>query len=128
MGKSDQTLSKQWTLEDVKELYSYLQGSSVDKITQQDAPNLSPDEAFSVIYILQEHFEAISDEFEKCYKCKEIYDTGYGGSHYDNVGINLCDGCEDYVLYKWGEGDYTKLSEYVKDWWTSRNKQSLRRL
>lgn len=119
MGKSDQSLSKQWTLEGVKELYSYLQGNSVDKITQLYAPKLSPDEAFSVIYILQEHFEAISDEFEQCAKCKELYDTSYGGNHYDNVGINLCDGCEDYVLYRVGNGDYNRLAEYVKKWWVS---------
>jgi len=43
------------------------------------------------------------------------------------VGINLCEWCEDHILYREGYGgDYETLDEYVEKWFKSTKSDSLR--
>ena len=48
-------------------------------------PKLTPEEAFSVIYFLQEYLRVIPDHFEQCCICKELYDAGCEGYSIDGT-------------------------------------------
>lgn len=120
MSSSKETYVRKWDFENTKLFYEVLQGELPEKFPIKHSDlKLTPEQAFDVIYLLQEYFNAIPDVFEQCYRCKELYDADYGGNHYDNVGINLCEGCEDHILYRVGDGDYNKLDRYVKKWFKS---------
>lgn len=100
---------EKFTIEQTQELYEFLKGKTPEGFTfKTGQPTLSEDTAFTIIYVLQEKFHMIPDTYEKCVRCKEIFDMEWGGNHYEDPGINLCDSCEDYVRYRW---------EGVKEWY-----------
>jgi len=110
---------KEWTLEDVRELHEFLQGSTPEGFRLVHQPELDADSAFSIIYVLQEHFNAITDEFDLCDKCKTIFYND-DGRHFDNVGINLCDPCISMITGYRYYNDMDDLAEDIKKWWESR--------
>lgn len=64
----------------VQQLYKFLQGKyHPEKITAKDVPTLTADQAWHVIYCLQEHFGILDDRFERCCACGDIYDSNEGG-------------------------------------------------
>ena len=74
-------------LERVKEFYDFLQGISVPKnfvISKRQRPKLTPDKAFSVIYMMQEHLFVLPDSFEQCQACKGLYDSDSEGCSLDD--------------------------------------------
>ena len=120
MSSSKETNVRKWDFENTKLFYEVLQGKFPENYPIHCDLKLTPEQAFDVIYILQEYFNAIPDVFEQCYRCKELYDSDCGGNHYNNVGINLCEWCEDHILYREGYGgDYETLDEYVEKWFKS---------
>jgi hypothetical protein len=120
--------------EQVEEFYEFLQGNREEtdytvpaifreglswtgkgKITwrPEDIPHLSKEQAFAVIYYLQEALFVLPDTYEKCRECGDLYDDGCGGciaGYCDGCGCqvedydNLEDGCEDCPL-RWEEED-----------------------
>jgi hypothetical protein len=69
----------------VQQLYDFLQGKyHPENINDGDKPNLTADQAWHVIYCLQEHFGALDDRFEKCRECGTIYDSYEGGTTIDS--------------------------------------------
>ncbi len=105
-------------LEKIQELYEFLKGEIPEGFTLIGQPHLSENEAFTTIYVLQEKFGLIPDHFEQCYKCKSIFDMDNEGGHYEDPGINLCDYCEDRILYsRFSNGDYENLAQGVKEWY-----------
>jgi len=127
MSSSKETNVRKWDFENTKLFYEVLQGKFPENYPIHCDLKLTPEQAFDVIYILQEYFNAIPDVFEQCYRCKELYDSDCGGNHYDNVGINLCEWCEDHILYREGYGgDYETLDEYVEKWFKSTKSDSER--
>jgi hypothetical protein len=82
--------------DDIQEFYDYLQGKSIphgfeNLITQK----LTPDEAWEIIYVLQEGMRIIPDHFEKCDICGDLYDTDNSGRYSELEEKNFCDGCYD---------------------------------
>lgn len=58
----------------------------------QDNMNLPPNQAFAIIYYLQEELEVLPDNFELCATCKSLYDTQHGGALVDeDFEINWLD-------------------------------------
>lgn len=89
-------MKRQFTLEQVEEMYGFLQGREIDGITCKAMPSLSHDQAFSVIYILQEHFHVFPDTFEACQRCGGLIDTESEGYYVEDIG-HWCDGCSIYA-------------------------------
>lgn len=77
MGKPNGTIEiSDTTLELVQEFHSWLQGKSCPTdIEFVHSLNLTPEEAFSVIYYLQEELGILPDNYEMCRECKDIYDS-----------------------------------------------------
>jgi len=104
------------TLEQVEELYRFLQGECPEDFFIKSMPNLTPDQAFAVIYYLREGMRLIPDKYEKCRECDDLYDSrdegclaGFCDAHYTSMCPHCGDGveCEACELYKeaWEEGD-----------------------
>jgi len=101
------------SLELVKEFFEFLQGKEgVPKNYRlKPKPRLTKNQAFSVIYILQERMGLIPDKYEFCDACHEIFDADYGSCHVDDkeqlkemrkigyrvtvkdIGKTFCDDC-----------------------------------
>lgn len=79
--------------ERVEKFYDFLQGRGFDSITVQHPPRLSADEAFAIIYVLQEGLYLIPDHFEQCLACGRLFDAHSEGHYEDEVG-HVCDGCD----------------------------------
>ena len=71
----------------VRDFYNYLQGKNIEGVGVE-SPVLTAEQAFRVIYYLQEHLPVIPDTIEQCSKCCELYDTMESG--------NVCGGCEKH--------------------------------
>ena len=95
------------SLDEVKVFFAWLQGTPYKNMSLSSQPRLSPEEAFSIIYVLQEELHLIPDTIEMCLKCKELFDTktegryidedslDYAGNTYDEADYgNYCDNCE----------------------------------
>lgn len=96
-------------IDKVVELYEWLQGQSCpDGIHFEEKLNLTEEQAFSVIYFLQEYLEILSNNYERCRKCGYIFDMDNGGTRInedttiitddgEEVGANFSE--EMYGLY-----------------------------
>ena len=51
-----------------------------DGVTMANQPTLSRQNAFSVVWFLQEHLRILPDNIELCFKCGCLYDADYGGT------------------------------------------------
>lgn len=69
--KNEQEIS----LEKVKKFFEWLQGTPYENMSLNYQPNLSPEEAFTIIYVLQEELKAIPDNIEMCRECKTLFST-----------------------------------------------------
>lgn len=100
------------SLEETIGLFEFLLGESCPMdITPQDQPCLTPTEAFSVIYYLQEHLHIIPDTYEMCRECESLYDSDSEGvciselnntiEYDDEFGNPVCETLppEKYGLY-----------------------------
>lgn len=71
---------KQVAMTEVEMFYEWLQGGeSPGNVKFADTPHLTADEAFSVIYYLQEVLKILPDKYERCKGCGEIYDSDMEG-------------------------------------------------
>lgn len=77
MGKSSGKIEiNKIELEAVQKFYEWLQGGTgPDGICFRGNPKITADEAFSVIYYLQEELKVIPDNYEQCRECKCLYDS-----------------------------------------------------
>ena len=87
------------SLELLNEFFMFLQGECPDAISVREMPKLNSQQAFSVIYYLQEHLPVFPDTIEKCDRCGELFDLFYSGTHCDVCG-NLCESCDDCLCNK----------------------------
>jgi hypothetical protein len=67
-------------LESVEELMAMLTGGELPSgMVMRHQPHLDQQEAFSVIWFLQEHLRVLPDHFEQCSVCHGLFDTHCGG-------------------------------------------------
>lgn len=108
MVPSKIAMSKILNYDETKKLYDFLRGEgnvSINSLkdvflpdyniwTQKShLPNLTDEQAFLVIYVLQEVYGLIPDTYEQCSHCGELYDSDEEGQCYEDE--NYCDGCYD---------------------------------
>ena len=67
------------TLKEANVLFKWLQDEPIEGYTLTAQPNLTPEQAFCVLYMLQEEFGLIPNTYEMCSKCKELYDSDVEG-------------------------------------------------
>lgn len=80
----------------VDQFHTFLMGGKPPKgISVKHKPKLTPQQAFAVIYVLQEHFHFIPDCFEMCCHCYRIFDTEREGRYSESSGKNWCGDCEE---------------------------------
>ena len=81
---------KDWTDKEwIEEFYQFLQGNNPDSI-KGNLLSLSPNDAFTVIWYLQEHFSVFPDNIEKCSKCDNLYDANEEG-YYSETKLHNCE-------------------------------------
>lgn len=74
--------------------YEWLQGKdSPEGCKFENKLNLTADEAFTVLWYLQEVLEILPDKYEQCKECKCLYDSYYEGE------TIIKDTCEDESLH-----------------------------
>ena len=89
---------EQW----VQEFFDFLKGDVPETITLQKPLNLSDEDAFLIIWYLQEHFSIIPDNIEKCDNCNTIYDSessGYYSEEGNEIGHYFCSACDHLAPY-----------------------------
>lgn len=60
----------------IQQFYEFLQGKfHPENIVRRDCPNLSKEQAWHVIYCMQEYFGIFDDRFECCQNCDSIFDS-----------------------------------------------------
>lgn len=60
----------------VQQFYEFLQGKMhPDWISRENAPDLTKEQAWHMIYCMQEYFRIFDDRFKRCKICDCIYDS-----------------------------------------------------
>jgi len=73
-------MKKVTTIEDLQELMTMLTGGELPEgMTMADQPALTPRQAFSVIWYLQEHLRVLPDNIEMCAVCGDLFDADRSG-------------------------------------------------
>lgn len=89
--KNDQDLKK------TRALFDFLQGRTAAgcKIPQGHVPNLTADQAWTVIWYLGNQYWQVTDRVERCDVCGSLYHTSRSGHCLDfgNAPYSFCDGC-----------------------------------
>lgn len=77
MGAGEGTIElSKMDIETMRKFYEWLQGEeNTENISFKTKPKLTADEAFSVIYYLQEGLGILPDYYEQCRECKCLYDS-----------------------------------------------------
>lgn len=86
--------NKDWTdLEWINEFSAYLQGEKIESLSGHFKPKLTRQQAFRVIWYLQEHFPILPDSIEQCSKCDDLYNGHSSGYYSEKQGAHFCDSC-----------------------------------
>lgn len=86
------------SLEHVQDLFEFLQGDRKGcTIEIEDQPQLTPDQAWTAVWWIQNQYHQYSDEIERCSDCEDFYDSAEGGISSPHLG-QLCDGCMEGVV------------------------------
>ena len=82
-------------MERLEKFFSFLQGDVPPHVQMSDdtTPKLTPDQAWSVVWFLQEVYHALPAKFERCDRCGDLFDS-YRGGDYDGEGplYHFCGG------------------------------------
>ncbi len=111
INRTEETEEEVNWLDKCNVLYDFLLGHRLPKgFVGVKMPNLSPQKAFAVIYILQEAIGVLPDSIEQCSSCGNLFDSDnagtYGGDDSDVErkkkyhGKLFCDDCIPEDLYK----------------------------
>lgn len=87
------------SFDETSDLYRWLQGEKMEGYKIKSQPSLNKEQAFSIIYMLQEGFGFIPDTFEKCDVCGKLYDSDMEGEIIPDENthktIQCCEDCYD---------------------------------
>jgi hypothetical protein len=98
-------------LELTQKLFDLLQGHVPDdcRIAPEAVPNLTPDQAWTVIWWLGNQYWQVTDRIDRCNICGELYDDYYSGECLDwgEPPYHVCDGCtyDEAVVEKREKGN-----------------------
>ena len=95
--KSD-PIRKDWdALNWMEEFRNFLTGVIPDGIRMKHPPNLSDQQAGSVIWYLQEHMRVLPDNIEQCSFCHDLYNAWATGYYSEKLGKHYCSACDDSI-------------------------------
>ncbi len=84
---------RDWSdLEWVEEFYEFLQGDVPSSVRLKEKLNLSPEQAFNVIWYLQEQLPVFPDHIQRCGECDSLYDPRESGFCDENNSC-YCNNC-----------------------------------
>jgi hypothetical protein len=96
---------KDWTdLEWIDEFYNFLQGERPESLSREFKPKLNRNQAFRIIWYLQEHFPLLPDTIEKCWSCGGLFDSASEGIYWETKGRHYCGGCDHLVPENYDRG------------------------
>jgi len=98
----------------MQRFYEFLQGKfHPENMMCKDAPNLSKDQAWHVIYCMQEHFGIFDDRFERCKECDTIFDSYEEGTVINEATepVERYTLCEGQYLNQFTESEYGHYCE-----------------
>ncbi len=86
-------------LERTRELYEFLQGTMPECITvrKENRPNLTPEQAWTVVWYLGNQYWQVTDRVEKCEVCGDLYHSWEEGDvlDYGKAPYHFCGNCVD---------------------------------
>lgn len=83
-------------IEKVNEFYEWLQGKNCpENIHFEEKLNLTEEQAFSVIYFLQEYLGILPDNYERCRECGCIFDSYEEGTSVNETTTTVTDAGEE---------------------------------
>ncbi len=90
----------------VEEFYDFLQGKIPEGIylKRGNKPKLTPKQAMTVIWFMQEQFPVLPDTIERCYRCNYLYDSNSEGLHWETKGRLYCGNCSYEVPEHYDRG------------------------
>lgn len=88
----------------IQEFNEFLQGKLPENISipDEDIVKLTPNQAYSVLWYLREHFSILPDNFVKCDNCDDIFDDGKEGYYSEkgnDIGHHFCGACDHLIEY-----------------------------
>jgi len=89
---------EQW----MNEFYYFLQGQLPDGIKTQ-LLNLTPSQAYTIIWYLQEKLPVFPDNICQCDNCLDLYNdsnSGYYSEKGNEIGNSFCGACEHLAPYE----------------------------
>lgn len=92
------SLEDEKELESIQVFHQFLQGKVPPDVRTRKIKKMNPSQAFTVIWFLQEHCRLLSDRFELCSNCNDIYDSDSEGRFEETSGKHFCGGCEYLTL------------------------------
>lgn len=91
-------------LESINRFYEFLQGEKPEGMKLLSQPKMTPKQAFSIIYFLQENLYIFPDTIEKCSVCNKLYDTDSEGIYWESKGKFYCGSCVYLVPENYDRG------------------------
>lgn len=98
----------------MQKFYEFLQGKfHPENITSKDVPNLSKDQAWHVLYCMQEYFGIFDDRFERCRECDTIFDSDEEGTviNEDTEPVEGHTVCGEPYIHRFTEEEYGHYCE-----------------
>lgn len=98
----------------IQRFYEFLQGNfHPENILKKDCPNLSKDQAWHVIYCMQEYFGIFDDRFERCKNCGIIFDSYEEGTviNEDTEPVERHGVFEENSIHRFTEEEYGHYCE-----------------
>lgn len=90
-------------LKQTEELFQFLQGNIPEgyRIAKKNVPKLTPDQAWTAIWYLQNLYWQPPDHFERCDVCQNIYNSWSEGGclDYGRAPYHFCGNCIDGPVY-----------------------------
>ncbi len=93
----------------LQRFYEFLQGKfHPENIYEKDCPNLSKEQAWHVIYCMQEYFGIFDDRFECCKICGTIFDSYEEGTsiNEDTEPVEQYSIGEETQIHRFTEAEY----------------------
>ena len=82
-------------VEKLAEFHRFLTGEEIPEgLKIGNAPALSKQQAFSVIWYLQEHLPVFPDNIDMCSYCGELYDSDKEGLYCEDAALHYCGHCD----------------------------------
>lgn len=78
------------TLEEVESFFAFLQGAKMPGFRfSENSPEikLSAEQAYKIIYVLQEGLRVVPDKYEKCSICNSLYNIEEEGDHTERMVV-----------------------------------------